>query len=72
MRRLSKIFGKVLSVLVLAGFACSVPVRAAGDQPSVPYVPTPQAVVDRMRRAGADAFVTKGCRVEDLLRAIRG
>ncbi|MDP1536391.1 MAG: class I SAM-dependent methyltransferase [Burkholderiales bacterium] len=48
MRRLSKIFGKVLSVLVLAGFACSVPVRAAGDQPSVPYVPTPQAVVERM------------------------
>ncbi len=31
-----------------------------------------EAVVERMRRAGADAYVTKGCRADELLAAIRG
>ena len=43
---LNKVFSKVLPVLA-AGLLVS-GAHAAGDQPSVPYVPTPQAVVDRM------------------------
>lgn len=42
----SKALGKVRPALV-AGLLVS-GAHAAGDQPSVPYVPTPQAVVDRM------------------------
>lgn len=42
-----------LAIRMLKGIAGAVllalmPAHAAGDQPSVPYVPTPQAVVDRM------------------------
>lgn len=40
MRMLKGIAGAALLALM--------PAHAAGDQPSVPYVPTPQAVVDRM------------------------
>jgi hypothetical protein len=40
-------FTKVLPALACAGLLTS-GAHAAGDQPSVPYVPTPQAVVDRM------------------------
>ena len=44
---LIQVFNQVL--LALAGVALlTSAAHAAGDQPSVPYVPTPQAVVDRM------------------------
>lgn len=43
---LTQAFGAVLPVL--AAGLLSPAAQAAGDQPSVPYVPTPQAVVDRM------------------------
>lgn len=43
---LTQAFGAVLPALA-AGLLSSA-AQAAGDQPSVPYVPTPQAVVDRM------------------------
>lgn len=41
------VFSKALPALAGTGFLISA-ACAAGDQPSVPYVPTPQAVVDRM------------------------
>ena len=47
MQRLLMMFSGVLPALVCAGLLVS-GAQAAGDQPSVPYVPTPQAVVDRM------------------------
>lgn len=39
---------KVLPAAACAALLFSSPLQATGDQPSVPYVPTPQAVVDRM------------------------
>lgn len=42
-----KAFNQVLPVLACA-VALASGAHAAGEQPSVPYVPTPQAVVDRM------------------------
>jgi len=39
---------KVLPAAACAALLGSAPALAAGDQPSVPYVPTPQAVVERM------------------------
>lgn len=48
MRQLTVVFRKVLTVAALSVAVLSVPARAAGDEPSVPYVPTPQTVVDRM------------------------
>lgn len=48
MRCQSVMFWKMLSALVLASVFVPVRASAAGDQPSVPYVPTPQAVVERM------------------------
>ncbi|MBY0269982.1 MAG: class I SAM-dependent methyltransferase [Burkholderiales bacterium] len=47
MQRLLRVFNRVLPALAFAGVLAS-GAQAAGDQPSVPYVPTPQAVVDRM------------------------
>ena len=47
MQRLLTILNKMLPALACAGLMAS-GAHAAGDQPSVPYVPTPQAVVDRM------------------------
>lgn len=44
---LIKVFNQVLPALACAGVLAS-GARAAGEQPGVPYVPTPQAVVDRM------------------------
>lgn len=44
---LIKVFNQALPVLACAGVLAS-GAHAAGEQPSVPYVPTPQAVVDRM------------------------
>lgn len=48
MRELTVVFRNVLTAAALAAAVISVPARAAGDEPSVPYVPTPQTVVDRM------------------------
>ncbi len=47
MQRLLMMLNKMLPALACAGLMAS-GAHAAGDQPSVPYVPTPQAVVDRM------------------------
>jgi hypothetical protein len=47
MQRLLMMFSGVLPALACAGLLVS-GAQASGDQPSVPYVPTPQAVVDRM------------------------
>jgi len=58
-----QILNKVLPVAACAALLFSSPLRAAGDQPSVPYVPTPQAVVERML---AMAKVTAGDYLIDL------
>lgn len=47
MQQLLMVFRKMLPALFAAGMVLAGPARAA-DQPIVPYVPTPQAVVDRM------------------------
>lgn len=47
MQRLLMVFRRGLPALACIGLLAS-GARAAGNQPSVPYVPTPQAVVDRM------------------------
>ena len=39
---------RMLKGMAGAALLAFLPAHAAGDQPSVPYVPTPQAVVDRM------------------------
>lgn len=44
---LIKVFNQVLPALACAGVLAT-GAHAAGEQPSVPYVPTPQTVVDRM------------------------
>ncbi|MBX3651807.1 MAG: class I SAM-dependent methyltransferase [Burkholderiales bacterium] len=58
-----QVLKKVLPAAACTALLCSSPVLAAGDQPSVPYVPTPQAVVERML---AMAKVTAGDYLIDL------
>ncbi|MBX3665966.1 MAG: class I SAM-dependent methyltransferase [Burkholderiales bacterium] len=58
-----QVLSKVLPAAACAALLSSSPLRAAGDQPSVPYVPTPQAVVERML---AMAKVTAGDYLIDL------
>lgn len=48
MRRLLTVLVKVFSPALACAGLLVFAAHAAGDQPSVPYVPTPQAVVDRM------------------------
>ncbi|MCW5575329.1 MAG: class I SAM-dependent methyltransferase [Burkholderiales bacterium] len=58
-----QVLNKVLPAAACVALLSSSPLRAAGDQPSVPYVPTPQAVVERML---AMAKVTAGDYLIDL------
>lgn len=63
MQRALQVLKKILPAAACAAALCSFPAIAAGDQPSVPYVPTPQAVVDRML---AMAKITAGDYLIDL------
>jgi hypothetical protein len=48
MQQTMRILRDVLPAALCAGWWLCTPAQATGDQPSVPYVPTPQAVVERM------------------------